>query len=66
MSANADFAEDVVLSAEDIPGPCLSEPYEQHTVAALHWWPLCRGFKAKTSWKKRETVARLVVILKTS
>ena len=63
MSTDADSAEDVVLSAEDIPGACLSEPYEQHTIAALRWWLLCRGFKAPTSWKKREIVARLVVIL---
>ena len=49
---STDSAEDLVLSAEDIPGACLSGPYEQHTIAALRWWLLCRGFKAPTSWKK--------------
>ena len=35
----------VCLSAADIPGAYLSEPYETHAVPALRWWLLCRGLK---------------------
>ena len=34
---------------EDIPGADVSEPFEQHTVSALHWWLLCRGIKVPSS-----------------
>ena len=35
----------VTLTAADIPGAHLCEPYDKHTVAALRWWLLCRGIK---------------------
>ena len=50
----------VVLSVADIPGADLREPFEKHTVAALRWWLLCRGFKAPTSWKKQQLIDRYV------
>ena len=39
----------------DIPGPKLVEPYEQHTVAALRWWLLCRYYCPYTIWKVSRT-----------
>lgn len=48
--------EEVRLSAADIPGAELSEPFDQHTVAALRWWLLCRGMKVATSMKKKELI----------
>ena len=40
---------EVVLTPDDIPG---AEPYEQHTVAALRWWLLCRYYCPYISiWK---------------
>ena len=50
----------VTLTAADIPGAHLCEPYDNHTVAALRWWLLCRGIKALTSWKKSKLIERLV------
>ena len=50
----------VTLTAADIPGAHLCEPYDKHTVAALRWWLLCRGIKALTSWKKSKLIERLV------
>ena len=49
---------EVTLSPEDIPGADLCEPYEKHTVSALHWWILCRGIKVPTSWKKQRCIDR--------
>lgn len=38
--------EEIALTAADIPGAELSEPWEKHPVAALKWW---LGIKAPTS-----------------
>ena len=48
----------VALTEEDIPGACLSEPYELHTNTELRWWLLCRGISAPSSWKKAQLVER--------
>lgn len=48
----------VSLTAADIPGADLCEPYEKHTVAALRWWLLCRGIKAPKAWKKSQYIER--------
>lgn len=52
----------VELSPADIPGADLPTPYEQHTVAALRWWLLCRGIQAPTSWRKKQLVDRCDII----
>ena len=39
--AKANSSLEVVLTPDDIPG---AEPYEQHSVAALRWWLLCRYY----------------------
>ena len=44
----------VELTPADIPQANLS--YEQHTVAALHWWLLCRGIQAPTSLRKKQLI----------
>ena len=36
----------VKLTAPDIPGAGLSEPFEAHAIPALRWWLLCRGIAA--------------------
>ena len=56
--AKASSSLEVVLTPDDIPGAKLAEPYEQHTVAALRWWLLCRDITLPTSTKKREIVSR--------
>ena len=48
----------VSLSAADIPGAYLSEPYETHAVPALRWWLLCRGLKVPTGWRKHQLIDR--------
>ena len=35
----------VALTATDIPEATLSEPLESHSIPALRWWLLCRGWK---------------------
>lgn len=50
--------DEVALTAADIPGAELSEPWEKHPVAALKWWLLCRGIKAPTSMRKKELIDR--------
>ena len=57
----SDGPREVILSPEDTPGASLSKPYEKHTVAALHWWLLCRGVKVPTYWKKLDIINRLAV-----
>ena len=51
---------EVTLSAADIPGADLCEPFDRHTVPALRWWLLCRGIKAPSSWKKQQLIDRYV------
>ena len=47
--AKANSSLEVVLTPDDIPG---AEPYEQHSVAALRWWLLCRYYCPYISiWK---------------
>ena len=46
----------VSLSAADIPGAYLSEPYETHAIPALRWWLLCRGLKVPTGWRKHQLI----------
>ena len=48
----------VELTAADIPGADLSEPFEGHGVPALKWWLLCRGIKSLSSWKKHQLISR--------
>ena len=55
MSAEGPVVE---LTPADIPGANLSTPYEQHTVAALRWWLLCRGIQAPTSLRKKQLIDR--------
>lgn len=52
------LATAVELTEADIPGACLEEPMDRHTMPQLKWWLLCRGIKALSSWKKRQLVAR--------
>ena len=40
---------EVVLTENDIPGACLPEPFESHTIPQLRWWLLCRGIVAPRS-----------------
>ena len=58
ISPSAPKYESVKLTASDIDGAQLDEPFDKHTVSSLRWWLLCRGIKASTSWKKSELVAR--------
>ena len=44
----------VKLTAVDIPGARLSEPFEAHAITALRWWLLCRGIAAPQSSKVAE------------
>ena len=44
----------VKLTAVDIPGAGLSEPFEAHAIPALRWWLLCRGIAASQSSKVAE------------
>ena len=53
----------VVLTAEDIPGAALREPYESYAVPALRWWLLCRGIRVSTSQRKAQLISRLVIEL---
>ena len=55
MSAEGPVVE---LTSADIPRVNLSTPYEQHTVAALRWWLLCRGIQASTSLRKKQLIDR--------
>ena len=48
----------VKLTAADIPGASLSEPFEVHAIPALRWWLLCRGVAAPQSWKKVQVIQR--------
>ena len=57
------MSSEITLSPDDIPGANLSEPYEGHTISALRWWLLCRGIKARTSWKKQELISRYITSL---
>ena len=50
----------IKLTAKDIPGADLKEPFETHGVPALQWWLLCRGIKAPSSWRKSQLIDRLV------
>ena len=56
-SGTSDY-ETVQLTANDVPGAQLDEPFDKHTVVELRQWLLCRGIKASTSWKKSRLVAR--------
>ena len=38
-----------VLCGADIPGAEFGKPFDKHTVAAMHWWLLCRGIKAPSN-----------------
>ena len=44
----------VKLTAADIPGVGLSEPFEAHAIPALRWRLLCRGIAAPQSSKVAE------------
>ncbi len=48
----------IALTAADIPGAELSEPWDKHPVAALKWWLLCRGIKAPSSVRKKDLIDR--------
>ena len=61
MAAGVDTTE-LSLTAKDIPGAELGEPFEQHQVPKLKWWLLCRGIKTPSSWKKAQIVTRLVFL----
>jgi len=50
--------ETVQLTAQDIPGAQLDEPFDKHTMPKLRHWLLCRGIKASTGWKKSRLIAR--------
>ena len=56
-------AEEVVLLPADILGAELSEPLEKHTVAALHWWLLCRGIKVFTSVRKKDLLRGIAMMI---
>ena len=56
-------AEEITLTAADIPGAELPEPFEKHTVSDLKWWLLCRGVKVPASMKKKDLIARFVFVL---
>ena len=59
MAAKESTCEEIVLTAEDIPGAKLPrENAEECTVPQLRRWLSCRG--AKTSGKKAELVKRFV------
>ena len=45
----------VVLTAEDIPGGALREPYKSYAVPALRWWLLCRGNEVPVKSEKGAT-----------
>ena len=50
--------ETVKLTASDIEGAQLDEPFDNHAVALLWWW--CCGVELKclhTSWEKSELIA---------
>ena len=51
-------AEEVTVTAADIPGAELAEPLDRHPMAALRWWLLCWGAKVPTSMKKKELIDR--------
>ena len=53
-TASSSCPVSVTLSASDIPGADLSEPWESHAVAALSWWLLCRGVKAPTGCRGKK------------
>ena len=53
----------VELTAKDIPGADLAEPFERYQIPKLKWWLLCRGIKAPSSWKKPQLIARCPPIL---
>jgi len=44
--------ETVQLTAQDISGAQLNEPFDKHTMPKLRHWLLCHGIKAPTAWKK--------------
>jgi len=48
----------VTLTAADVPGAELPEPFEVHAIPALQRWLLCRGIKAASSWKKAQLIKR--------
>ena len=58
VSSTAPDLKTVELTAGDIEGAHLDEPFDKHTVVSLQWWLLFRGIKASTSWKKSELVTR--------
>ena len=41
----ADDRLTVELTATDIPGADLKEPFERFQVQKLNWWLICRGIK---------------------
>ena len=57
-SRTAPDLKTVELTADDIEGAHLDEPFDKHTIFSLRWWLLCRGIKASTSWKKSELITR--------
>ena len=52
------YVEEIILSAEDIPRAKLTEPFDKHPHASLHWWLLCRRIKVSQSLKKKELISR--------
>ena len=48
----------VELTAADIPGADLGEPFERHGVPALKWLLQCRDIKVPSSWKKSQVIVR--------
>ena len=53
----------VKLTAADIHGASLSEPFEAHAIPALRWWLLCRGIAAPQSSKKAQLIQRYLYAL---
>ena len=48
-----------MLYEDDIPGATLSEPLESHNIAALKWWLICHGIKAKSCCRKKDIIERI-------
>ena len=58
FSSGTSDHETVQLTANDVLGTQLDEPFDKHTMVRLHQWLFCHGIKASTSWKKSYLVAR--------
>ena len=52
----------VKLTAANIPGASVSEPFKAHATPALRWWLLCRGIAAPQSSKVAELCNRRIYI----